>query len=154
MDDNEDMNRIRVIVCRPKERAEVVEIEEELKPMEEIVGGQIQEYMPFLNPKNEPEDERIEDIAIICDMESKLKEKEWNRAIRDENGEILDVIAGTFFICYAPLDSERFQSLPADLEREFLQKFLLPERFISRNGFNQIQKFDPLQIGDMRDYAR
>lgn len=154
MNDNGVQNRIRVIVCRPGERAEVVEIDEELKPMQELVGGHIQEYMPFLNPKEELDDERIEDIAIICDVEGKLKEKEWNRAIRDNDGKVLDVIAGTFFICYAPLDSERFMSLPPDLEQEFLQKFLLPERFISRNGVNQIQKFDPQHIGDMRDFAR
>lgn len=154
MNDNGVQNRIRVIVCKPGERAEVVEIEDELKPMQEIVGGHIQEFMPFRSPKGEPEDERFENVALICDVDSKNREKEWNRAIRDNDGKVLDVIAGTFFLCYAPLSSERFMSMPPDLEEKFLQKFLLPERFISRNGVKQIQKFDPREALDIRDPAR
>ena len=150
MNDNGVQNRIRVIVCRPGERAEVVEIEEELKPMQEIVGGYIQEFMPFSSQK----DERFENVAVVCDEEGKIREREKNRAIRDDEGKVQDIIAGTFFICYAPPESERFMTMPPDLEEEFLHRFLLPERFHTRNGVILIQKYDPLQIGDGHDLTR
>ena len=40
-----------------------------------------------------------------------LEGKPLNRALRDEEGEIYDIIAGTFFICGAPPDNEKFTSL-------------------------------------------
>ena len=46
MTDNE-RDKIRVIVCRVDERAEVIEIEDKLEAMQEVVGGLIQEYMPL-----------------------------------------------------------------------------------------------------------
>ena len=65
-----------------------------------------------------------------------------SRAITDENGRVMDVIAGPFFICYAPLESERFLSIPPDLAEEFLRKYELPEKFYrSENGI-EVTKID------------
>ena len=61
----EDTDTIRVIVCRPMERAEVIEIGDDLRSMQEVVGGMIEEYQPFYDP----DDERVEDVAIVCDEE-------------------------------------------------------------------------------------
>ena len=61
--------KIRVIVCRPMEKAEVIEIGDDLRSMQETVGGMIEEYMPFYD-ENDP---RVEDVAIICDDEGKMK---------------------------------------------------------------------------------
>ena len=94
----EETNRLRVIVCRPLEKAEVIEINDDLDTMQSLVGGMIEEYMPFVDEH----DPRVEDVAIICDDEGKLKHSQLNRAIRDNDGNIQDVIAGSFFICYAP----------------------------------------------------
>ena len=38
---------IRVIVCRPGEEAEAVEIEETIEAMEKIIGGEMDEYTPY-----------------------------------------------------------------------------------------------------------
>ena len=130
---------IRVIVCRPMERAEVVEIGDDLRSMQEVVGGMIEEYQPFYDP----DDERVEDIAIVCDDEGKLKCSRMNRAITNDKGEIMDIIAGTFFICYAPIASERFLSLPKDLEDRFKAKFDLPEQFLMGENGLFAMKYEP-----------
>jgi len=81
-----EQEQIRVIVCRPMEKAEVIEINDDLRSMQETVGGMIEEYTPFYD-ENDP---RVEDVAIICDDEGKMKRRQMNRAIQDENGKVLD----------------------------------------------------------------
>ena len=131
--------KLRVIVCRPMQKAEVVEIKDDLPSMQETVGGFIEEYMPFYD-ENDP---RVEDVAIICDDEGKMKRSQMNRAIHNDKGEIQDIIAGTFFICYAPIESEKFLSLPKDLEQKFLKKFELPEMFFQGRDGIFAEKYEP-----------
>ena len=47
----------------------------------------------------------------------------------DSNREMLDIIAGKFFIAYAPIESEKFLSMPKELARKYEEKFKYPERF-------------------------
>ena len=49
--ENEEKKWIRVIVCRPGERAEVIEIEDKLESMQQIVQGYIEEYQPFYDER-------------------------------------------------------------------------------------------------------
>lgn len=72
---DEEKNMMRVIVCKPDEYAEVVEIEDSLESMQNMVGGLIEEYMPW-----------DDEVAIICNEEGKMNGLPFNRAIRDENG--------------------------------------------------------------------
>lgn len=145
-----ETEQIRVIVCRPMEKAEVIEIGDDLKSMQATVGGMIEEYMPFYD-ENDP---RVEDVAIICDDEGKMKRKQLNRAIHDENGNIQDIIAGPFFICYAPIESEKFLSLPKDLEEKFKEKFELPEMFFQGKDGIISEKYEPGPASISRDQAR
>ena len=136
--ENEEKRVMRVIVCRPGELAEVKEIDTDLKSMQEVVGGFIEEYMPFTG-----DDPREGDIAIICNEEGKMNRMPPNRAIADEDGQIMDIIVGPFFICYAPLESETFESLPPDLEEKYRKKFELPEMFFkSEKGITAV-KYEP-----------
>ena len=125
MIENEDKNMIRVVICRPGERAEVTEIEQNLRPMQAVVGGLIQEFFPFQSDT----DPRYEDLAMIANKEARQMKMQPNRAILDEDGHVLEVIRGPFFICYAPLESEHFLSLPNDLAEEMRCRFDLPELF-------------------------
>ena len=88
-----------------------------------------------------------------------------NRGIKDEDGHLQDIIAGDFFICYAPIESERFLSMPPELEQKYKEKFDLPEMFMMDNGEIETIKYDPdgknnpvtaiTARGDaIRDYAR
>ena len=134
----EEKNMLRVIVCRPDEYAEAAWIEDSLEAMQALVGGPIQEYMPFTGA-----DARLDDLAVICNEEGKLMRLPPSRAIFDEDGHVLDIIAGPFFICYAPLESETFMSLPEDLEKEFLKRFEKPERFRRIERGIEVIRFEP-----------
>ena len=71
-----------------------------------------------------------EPVALICHEEGKLVGLPLNRCLRLENGEIYDIIAGTFFLCAAPPDSEDFESLtPKQLER-YRRLFARPEIYL------------------------
>jgi hypothetical protein len=131
MTEQDEKEMLRVILCKPGETAEVVEIEDELESMQDLVGGLIEPYDPFYSET----DPRYENVILVCNEEGKLMQLPLNRAIVDEDGRVMDVIRGQFFLCYAPIESERFLSIPPDLEEEFLRKYELPEKFYrSENG--------------------
>ena len=214
--------KISVLLVEPNKYPKMIEIDDTLEAMQAVVGGDIEEYMPF-------EDE----VAIICNEEGKLIGLPPNRAVyaepetveltyseladrlrnaesegkkhltgyivfsqesfnkpydersrtyavssdnkafkaglggysiygscldgsdpcvrldgymRGENAwkiekcylkeasrEMLDIICGKFFICHAPYEAERFQSLPPDLAEKYREKFQYPERFARIN---------------------
>ena len=70
-----------------------------------------------------------DEIAIVCNEEGKMNGAELNRAIYSNDKEMLDIIAGKFFIAYAPIESEKFLSMPKELARKYEEKFKYPERF-------------------------
>ena len=43
----EDRTTMRVILCKPDEKAVVIEMEDSLESMQKMVGGLIEEYMPW-----------------------------------------------------------------------------------------------------------
>lgn len=150
-----ERERISVIICRPGERARVEEIDDDIEVMEKIVGGTTEEYMPFRTPRYDPDlEDNIEDIALICDRYARQKNLERNRAIRDSEGRVEEIIHGPFILCYAPVDCESYLPMPPELESELMKEFELPERFVVRNGEKRIERFEPGQIGDIRDLAR
>ena len=109
---------MRVLVIEPELRPEVREINDSLKAMQEIVGGLIQPVYPF-----------EDSVALVCNDEGKLMNLPMNRALRDENGQIFDVIFGTFFLCGAPPDSEHFTSLTPEQVERYQKRFHTPEMF-------------------------
>ena len=115
--------KISVILVEPGRYPKLIEIEDTLEAMQSLVEGDIEEYMPF-------EDE----VAIICNDEGKLLNLPLNRTLRDSNGAIYDIVAGTFFLCAAPVDSDCFESLTDEQSQTCLERFAMPERFIKANG--------------------
>jgi len=91
---------IKVLFVKPNEEPEVINIRDDLKVMEELVGGSIEEYMPF-----------DDEVALICNEEGELRNLSVNRNIYDENGTIMDVVHGNFFLCKVEVISEVFESL-------------------------------------------
>lgn len=71
-----------------------------------------------------------EPVAIICDEEAKLKGSELNRVLRDEDGKIYDVVAGTFLIVglgeedFASLTPEHMMKMQSELSSKD-KKFIL-----------------------------
>lgn len=140
MNERNENDKLRVLLLKPGELAEIAEIEDNLESMQRLVEGNIEEYMPF----EDASDPRTGDCAIVCNEEGKMLGMELNRGIFDQNGRLQDIIAGPFFICYAPVESERFLSMPPDLEEKMRKKFELPEQFyVSENGIRS-KKMHPV----------
>ena len=100
---------------------QVTEIPADLKGLQKTVGGYIEAIYPYEEP-----------VALVCDEEGKLSGKTLNRALRDEDGHIYDIIAGDFFICDA--SGENFGSLSDDQIQRFTKEFQTPEVFIKIDG--------------------
>jgi hypothetical protein len=139
----DNVNRMRVILCRPGELARTIEMEDSLEAMQKMVGGRIEEYMPW-----------EEEVAIVCNEEGKMMGLPLNRGIEDDEGWLQDIIAGDFFICYAPIESEKFLSIPPELEEKYLKKFEEPERFFRDGDEIRSEKYTPRHADHARDYAR
>ena len=116
-----DSEKINVLVVEPEKKPYMKEISSELSSLQHEVGGYIQAVYPYDEP-----------VAIICDEEAKLKGSELNRVLRDEDGKIYDVIAGTFLV--VGLGEEDFSSLTPEHAKQFKEKFDTPEMFMRLNG--------------------
>ena len=57
-----------------------------------------------------------------------------NRGLRDENGQIYDIVCGTFFLCGAPADSDHFISLTHEQIERYQKRFHTPEMFLGMDG--------------------
>ena len=89
---------MKILLVEPGKVPRPLEIEPSLKSMQEMVDGPIQTIYPFEEP-----------VGLICHEEGKLLGLPLNRALRSpETGEIYDIIAGPFFLCSAPSDSDHF----------------------------------------------
>ena len=136
-------NTIRVLYLEPEKEARVVEIADDLDAMQELVGGYIEEYMPF-----------DDDVALVCNEEGKMNGLPLNRAVTNENGEIRDVICGSFFLCNALIGSESFLSLTEEQEKKYREKFRYPERFYRDGNGIRAVKFDPKKEHERSSEAR
>lgn len=114
---------MQVVIVEPEKKPFVQNIDDTLTSMQQIVGGTIQAVYPFEEP-----------VALICNDEGKLLNLPLNRALRDSNGAIYDIVAGTFFLCVAPVDSDRFECLSDEQVQIYLERFATPEQFIMVNG--------------------
>jgi len=114
---------MRVIVVEPQKKPVVREIDAGLESMQKIVGGSIEAVYPFEEP-----------VALIFNEEGTLLGLPLNRALRDDDGAVYDIISGTFFLCAAPLDSDRFESLSNQQVKTYLAHFAMPEMFLNVGG--------------------
>lgn len=116
-------SKLSVLLVEPGKCPKVIEIENTLEAMQNIVGGDIEVYEPF-----------NDEVAIVCNEEGKVKGLPLNRAIYSDRGELVDIIAGVFFVCYAPVDGEGFLSLPKELAEKYEKYFKEPESFNTEAG--------------------
>ena len=71
-------------------------------------------------------------MALIANESGKLDGLPLNRALRDSDGDIYDIIAGNFFI--AGLGQNDFTDLPHELAEQFAEQFRQPEMFMRVDG--------------------
>ena len=142
MMENENVKeRIRVVYCEPGRLARTVEIGTELVDLQRAVGGGlIEPYYPFEEP-----------VCIVCNDEGKFNGMRPNRAVRNEDGRIEDIIFGPFFIC--DCSTENFGSLSEEQLKRYSEQFRYPEHFFRDVHSNEIKavRYDPTKG---RDHSR
>lgn len=131
---------IKVLLVEPEERPRVVEIGTGLEDLQHAVGGDIEVVYPF-------EDR----VGLIVNEEGKLIGLPLNRALRDENGEVYDIIAGSFLV--AGLTEDNFGSLTEEQIGKFEGLFHQPETFV-KMGRSIMAIPVPEEVLQMRDAVR
>ena len=113
------MSKIKVVLCEPDEQARIVEIGNSLSAMQNAVGGYIEQVR------------LTENVSLICNDEGKINGLPLNRAVCDDKGNIVDIIAGPFFICANGVDE--FKSLSDKQLVKYIEKFRWPESIMKTN---------------------
>ena len=119
-----------VVLCEPGKLARIAEIGTSLEDKQGVVGGTIQAIYPYDEP-----------VCLVCDDNGKVNSKPLNRAVYGEDGEMVDIIAGTFFVC--DCSGENFAGLSKEQQERFLDEFRYPERFVRVNGNIAAIKYEP-----------
>ena len=114
---------MQVVIVESKKKPMVQDISPDLESMQRIVGGSIQAVYPFEEP-----------VALIANEEGKLLNLPLNRVLRDGEGNVYDIIYGTFFLCAAPPDSDRFADLTDQQVKTYMERFAMPEMFLNVGG--------------------
>ena len=109
--------RYECLLIKPEQKPEVVSIGTNIRDLQEAVGGWIEVIYPF-------EDE----VGIICNEEGKLEGLPLNRALRDDKGEIYDVVAGNMLVI--GLEDDGFASLTPEQLDKYEKEFHQPECFV------------------------
>lgn len=113
----EQKEQLDVLLVKPGMYPQAVQIGSELEDLQKAVGGDIEAVYPY----NEP-------VALIVNDEGKLNGSELNRALRDNEGQIYDIVAGDFLVI--GLGEEDFASLSPELMEKFEKEFHQPEMFV------------------------
>ena len=112
---------MNVLMVEPGKAPYETQIGDDLQSMQALVGGYIQAVYPF-----------EQSVALVCCESGKLDGLPLNRALRDSDGDIYDIIAGNFFI--AGLGQNDFTDLPHELAEQFAEQFRQPEMFLRMGG--------------------
>lgn len=131
--------RMTVLVVEPGKEPYLKEIDPGLHSLQAEVGGDIAASYPFSDP-----------VGLVCNDEGKLIGLELNRGLRDENGNLYDIMAGTFLV--VGLGEESFTSLPPELAQKYMEHFKQPEQFINLNGqiiALPVEPENPLRTAEM-----
>lgn len=131
--------KLTVLVVEPMKEPYVKEIDPGLHTLQAEVGGDIAASYPFDDP-----------VGLVLNDEGKLIGLDLNRSLRDEHGEIYDIVAGTFLV--VGLGPESFASLPPDMIQKYTEHFKRPELFASINGqivSVPVEPENPLRTAEM-----
>lgn len=108
---------MNILIVEPEQAPREASINGKLETLQKLVGGTIEAVYPYDDP-----------VALICNDEGKLSGLPLNRALRGEDGQPYDVLAGTFLVC--GLTDQNFGSLTPELLEKYKQQFAHPEAFL------------------------
>lgn len=113
-------NTITALRIAPHRAPEEVEIINTLKALQDEVKGHIEVIYPF-----------CDSVGLLMNEEGKFNGMALNRSLRSEDGEMFDIIAGTFLV--VGLDEEDFCSLSDTQLKTYKTMFAIPEVFAMVN---------------------
>ena len=113
----DQLPKMDVLLVKPGMYPQAVQIGCELEDLQKAVGGDIEAVYPFEDP-----------IALVMHDEGKMIGSDLNRALRDQDGNLYDIIAGDFLV--VGLGEEDFSSLSPELMEKFEKQFHQPEMFV------------------------
>lgn len=109
---------LKILIVEPRKPPREATISNHLESMQAVVDGLIQAIYPFAEP-----------VALVCNDEGKFLGLSPNRSLRDENGNVYDIVCGTFFICAAPPHRSNFESLSDEQIKRYSEYFSKIEYF-------------------------
>ena len=112
---------MNVLMVEPDKAPYEMQIGDDLRSMQALVGGHLEAVYPFEQP-----------VVLICNEHGKQDGLPLNRALRDADGDIYDIVAGSFFI--VGLGESDFTDLPHELAEQFAERFRQPEMFMRVDG--------------------
>lgn len=114
----QEKNTLSVLQIAPGQHPKPIEIDNDLKAMQQAVGGSIGASYPFEDP-----------VAIVYNDDGKLMGLPLNRALRDESGEAYEVKHGKFTSVKGVRQKRfiRFRTLGAGYSEEELKAVLAGE---------------------------
>ena len=104
-------NTLSVLKIAPGQYPQQVEIDNDLKALQEAVGGFIGASYPFAD----------DPVAIVYNDDGKLMGLPLNRALRDKDGQMYDAVAGDFLV--VGLGEEDFASLTPEMAQKYEPAF-------------------------------
>lgn len=107
-------NKIKVIEVKPNTPPKVIEFEDTLENLQNEVEGIID--MIYID----------DEVAIVLNDEGKIYNLPPNRPLKNERGEVVDVIVGNFLIVGARADSDSFSSLTDEEIKKYMEEFAEP----------------------------
>lgn len=111
------MSDMNVLLVQPESYPKAVTIGSDLESLQAAVGGSIEVVYPF-----------EDNVGLIMNEEGKIEGLPLNRALRDDQGELYDIIAGDFLV--VGLGEDDFCSLSPELMKQFEEHFHQPETFV------------------------
>lgn len=131
---------MRILVVEPGKKPREAYIDGKLESMQEEVGGLIQIVQPF-----------GDNVAAVMNEEGKLLDLPLNRALYDRDGNLQDIICGTFFLASAPPDCDTLKSLSMKELNKYKKRFQYPEKFYHDGmQIRVIRKTDERKMEDVR----
>lgn len=109
--------KIKVLLVEPLEEPRIVMVEHTLDNLQNLVDGYIQAVYPWEDP-----------VALICNEEGIALRLPLNRMLRDDTGEVYDIIHGTFFI--TGLSRDNFSSISDKMAEKYRKMFRYRELYM------------------------
>ena len=104
--------KIKALALLPMELPKEIELDNTLEAMQKFVGGLI-ECITLSDTGSE--------VTLVCNDEGKLLGLPINRPLYDEDGEMYDILVGTFLV--VGLTEDDFGSLPEEMIEKYTEAF-------------------------------